>query len=126
MGLFDGMYEKRKAKIADSAAPFLGAGEVPGATAICQSETQAAQAVMGKQPYSQFLATATDETFYVFGISPFKNHVYGESMDARPITALEAHMDDGSAVIGEFRLAPLRAKRELEELVAFVEAHNGA
>lgn len=47
MGLFGNMYDKRKAKPTDTAAPFLHAGEVAGTTAICQSE-KANQAVWGK------------------------------------------------------------------------------
>src|SRR4051794_27526631 len=112
MGLFGNMYDKRKAKIAGSAQPFLGEGEVVGVTAICQSEKQAAQAVWGKKGYSQFLATATDESFYVFPISPIKNEVFGESVQTRPIASLDAHMDGRRAVIGEFHLAPLRVDQE--------------
>src|SRR3954468_6931836 len=127
MGLFGNMYDKRKAKIAESAAPFLGAGEVAGTTAICQSENQAAmQALFGKHGMSQFLATATDENFYVFAISPIKNEVFGESVQTRPMAALDAHMDGRRAVVGEFRLAAVRVPGEMQELVDFVQQRSGA
>jgi hypothetical protein len=124
MGLFGNLYDKRKAKIGESAAPFLGAGEVAGATAICQSDKQAMQAIFGKRGYEQFLATATDENFYIFAISPVKNEVFGDSVQARPLAALEARMDGRRAVIGEFTLAPLRVESELTELVAFVQERS--
>jgi hypothetical protein len=126
MGLFGNMYDKRKAKIAETAQPFLGAGETAGVTAICQSERQAMQAMFGKKGYEQYLATATDENFYVFAISPIKNQVFGESVQTRPIASLDARMDGRRAVIGEFHLAPLRVDAEMEELVAFVQRHNAA
>jgi hypothetical protein len=124
MGLFGNMYDKRKAKISASAAPFLGNGEVVGPTAICQSEKQAMQAVFGGKAYEQFLATATDQNFYVFPISPVKNEVFGDSVQTRPLAALDAQMDGRRAVIGEFRLAPLRVDQELEDLVAFVQQRS--
>jgi hypothetical protein len=125
MGLFGNMYDKRKAKIAASAAPFLGAGEVAGSTAICQSEKQAMAAMFGAKGYEQYLATATDDNFYVFAISPIKNEVFGESVQTRPMAALDARMDGRRAVIGEFRLAPLRVDAEMVELVDFVQQRSG-
>src|SRR5215210_1118187 len=113
MGLFDNMYIKRKAKLAASAAPFLGTGEVARTTTICQSEKQARDRVMGKQPYVQLLATATDENFYLFGISPFKNEIYPKSVHTAPLATLDAHMDGGNAIVGELTLAPMRVEKEL-------------
>jgi hypothetical protein len=124
MGLFGNMYDKRKAKISDSATRYMGAGEVAGSTAICQSERQAMQAMFGKKGYEQYLATATDDNFYVFAISPFKNEVLGDTVQTRPLATLDARMDGRRAVIGEFRLAPLRVDEELVQLVAFVEQHG--
>src|SRR5215213_9996183 len=107
------MYDKRKAKIGASAAPFLDDGEVAGVTAICQSEKQAMQVMFGKTPYEQYLAAATDENFYVFPISPMKNEVFGDRVQTRPIASLDARMDGRRAVIGEFHLAPLRVDEEM-------------
>jgi hypothetical protein len=118
------MYDKRKAKIADSAAAFLGSGETAGTTAICQSEKQAMQAMFGKKGHEQYLAAATDENFYVFAISPVKNEVFGDSVQTRPLAGLDARMDGRRAVIGEFHLAPLRVDAELVALVAFVQERS--
>jgi hypothetical protein len=125
MGLFGNMYDKRKAKIADSAAPFLGDGEVAGVAAICQTEKQATNVMLGKQPYEQFLATATDESLYLFAISPVKNQVFGDSVLSLPLAGLEARMDGRRAVVGEHRLAPLRVDAEMVELVTFVNERSG-
>jgi hypothetical protein len=125
MGLFGNMYDKRKAKIDASAQPFLGGGEVAGVTAICQSEKQAMEAVFGKKGYEQYLVAATDENLYIFPISPLKNEVFGDRVEARPIGSLEARMDGRRGIIGEFRLAPLRVDAEIQDLVAFVQQHSG-
>lgn len=124
MGLFGNLYDKRKAKLTASAAPFLD-GEAAATSAICQSDRQSMQAAFGKQGYEQFLATATGDSFYVFAISPVKNEVFGDSRQMRPLATLEARMEGRRAVIGEFRLAPLRVDEELEELVAFVQERGG-
>jgi hypothetical protein len=126
MGLFGNMYDKRKAKIDASAQPFLGAGEVAGASAICQPEKQAMRALFGGKHYEQYLVTATDENLYVFPISPIKNEVFGDHVETRPIGPLDAEMDGRRGVIGDFHLAPLRVAQEIEDLVAFVQQHHAA
>jgi hypothetical protein len=123
VGLFGKMYEKRKATIAASAEPFMG--EVAGVTAIVQSERQAMEQMFGRQAYEQFLVTATDRNLYMFAISPIKNHVFGESVQTRPLAGLEARMEGRRAVVGDLKLAPLRVDAELVELVAFVNDHSG-
>jgi hypothetical protein len=104
MRVFGKMYDKRKQKIADSAAAFLEAGETPGPAAICQSERQARLAVVGKMPYKQFLATATDQHFYLFAISPMKKR--GLRGLAREATARSARGQDGRAPRGYRRIPP--------------------
>lgn len=126
MGLFDNMYAKRRAKLIESAAPLLGEGEVVGATAICQPQKQASMAAFGGNQVAQFLATATEENFYLFVTSPFKaNEVVDHNVNIRPMAGLDAQMDGKKrAVIGEFHLASLRVEAELQELVAFIQQHN--
>jgi hypothetical protein len=123
MGLIGRMYDKRKAKIAASAEPFMG--EAAAVSAICQTEKQATKVMLGKQAYEQFLAAATGESLYLFAISPLKNEVFGDSVESMPLAALAAHMDGRRAVIGEYRLAPLRVDAEMVDLVAYVNAHSG-
>ena len=125
MGLFGNMYEKRKQKIAGSATQYIEAGETPGAAAICQPEKQAALAVFGKKPYEQYLVTATDRNLYVFPVSPFKNEVLQKNREVRPLAELDARMEGPSAVIGEFRLAPMPAEKELAGR-AFAWTHAGS
>jgi|AntDryMetagUQ889_1029465.scaffolds.fasta_scaffold02612_5 hypothetical protein len=125
MGLISNLFDKRKAKVVASAAPFLDAGEVPGATAICQSETQATQAALfGKTPWNQFLATATDENLYIFPLHKFKSEVIVDGMQTRPLAKLDAQMDGQCAVIGDLRFAPLLAEKKLPDMVAFVQQRS--
>jgi len=124
IGLFGNMYEKRKQKIASSAAQYLEAGETPGAAAICQPQNQAAQAVWGKKPYEQYLVTATERNLYVFLISPFKNEVLAKNREIRPLETVDARMDGPRAVIGEFHLAPMPAEKHLPGLVEFVHQRH--
>jgi hypothetical protein len=124
VGLFANMAAKRKQKIADTAATHLGPGETVGPAAICQSQSQALRAAFGMKPYEQYLATATDESFYVFAISPIKNEVFGEGFSKQPVAPLDAHMEKSSAVIGEFNLAPMQHEKGLGELVEFVQRRN--
>jgi hypothetical protein len=115
------MYDKRKQKIAASTAPYLDAGETVGASAIVQTPKDAARAVFGKKSYEQYLATATDEHFYVFAISPIKNEVFGEGFQKLPLANLDARMDKSRAVIGDFTLSPLQPEKQLGALVEFVQ-----
>jgi len=124
MRVFGKMYDKRKQKIADSASVLLEPGETAGPAAICQPERQANLAVLGKKPYKQFLATATEQHFYLFAISPMKNEVFADSQKRLPLAPLDAKMDGRRAVIGEYRLAPLPNEEHLEGLVEFVQQHQ--
>jgi hypothetical protein len=124
MGLFANMAAKRKQKIADTAAAHFGPGETAGAAAICQSHSQALRAVFGMKPYEQYLATATDQNFYVFAISPIKNEVFDEGFAKQPVSPLDARMEKSSAVIGDYNLAPMQHEKGLGDLVEFVQGRN--